>query len=84
MGDYLKFDRMITPIIIQIIFWVLVVVIALIGLWSMFGGSSGTERLTGLAIFIIGPILVRIYCEIMIVLFQINDKLHDIRQNTKK
>ena len=84
MGDYLKFDRMITPIIIQIIFWVLVVVIALIGLWSMFGGSSGTERLTGLAIFIIGPILVRIYCEIMIVMFQINDKLHDIRQNTKK
>ena len=84
MGDYLKFDRMITPIIIQIIFWVLVVIIALIGLWSMFGGSSGTERLTGLAIFIIGPILVRIYCEIMIVMFQINDKLHDIRQNTKK
>jgi hypothetical protein len=84
MGEYLKFDRMITPIIIQIIFWVLVVIIALIGLWSMFGGSNGTERLTGLAIFIIGPILVRIYCEIMIVMFQINDKLHDIRQNTKK
>jgi uncharacterized membrane protein len=84
MGEYLKFDRMITPIIIQIIFWVLVVIIALVGLWSMFGGSSGTERLTGLAIFIIGPILVRIYCEIMIVMFQINDKLHDIRENTKK
>ncbi|HVM79519.1 MAG TPA: DUF4282 domain-containing protein [Stellaceae bacterium] len=84
MGDYLKFDRMITPIIIQIIFWVLVVICVIAGLIQMFGGESGVQRLGGLLIFIIGPILVRIYCEIMIVMFQINDKLHDIRENTKK
>jgi uncharacterized membrane protein len=84
MGEYLKFDRMITPIIIQIIFWVLVVICVVAGLISMFGGESGYQRLQGLLIFIIGPILVRIYCEIMIVMFQINDKLHDIRENTKK
>jgi uncharacterized membrane protein len=84
MGEYLKFDRMITPIIIQVIFWIIVVVDVVLGLISMFGGNSGMERLGGLALFIIGPILARVFCEFVIVTFQINDKLHDIRENTKK
>jgi len=84
MGDYLKFDRMITPILIQVIFWVLVAVFVVIGLYLMFGGDTGTQRLIGLGYFVLGPIFVRVICENVIILFQINDKLHDIRENTKK
>ncbi|HMK68102.1 MAG TPA: DUF4282 domain-containing protein [Stellaceae bacterium] len=84
MGEYLKFDRMITPILIQIVFWVMVVVFIVLGLISMFGGESGMQRLQGLLVFVLGPIFMRVLCENIIILFQINDKLHDIRENTKK
>jgi hypothetical protein len=73
--DFLFFRRMLTPLIIQIIFWVGAVVAFVGGIVAMFT----TGFLYGLLTAILGPILVRIWTELIIVLFKINDSLSDIR-----
>jgi len=84
MGDFVSFKKMITPTIIQVIFWIGVVLMILGGLGMIIGGISsdyggGGAVLMGLGWIIFGPILVRIYCEILIVIFSIHDRLGEIR-----
>ena len=81
--EWLAFDKMITPTIIQIIFWVLAVLVVLSGLFNLF--RSGVEGfIVSLLWIVIGPIIVRIYCEIIIVLFRIHERLREISDNTRK
>ena len=75
MNDYLTFKKMITPILIQVLFWVGVVGCILSGLFAMFSG----QFLYGLLIILVGPIFVRLYCELIIVIFSINDSLTQIK-----
>jgi hypothetical protein len=75
MGDYLSFRRMITPAFIQIIFWVAVVGIVITGIVQIAHHHAGA----GLALIILGPVGVRIYAEILIVIFRINDNVFAIR-----
>jgi hypothetical protein len=92
--DYLVFRRMITPIIIQIIFWLGVVLITFLGLWNVIqsfgstttdGGVTIQKRetsvvgiLLGLLTLFLGPIIWRVYCEILILVFRMNETLTDI------
>ena len=84
MGDFLRFDLMITPILIQILFWLAVLLCLIVGILMMAMGSDTSERVGGLVLFILGPILVRIYSEILIVLFRIHDHLRQIDYNTRR
>jgi hypothetical protein len=43
-----------------------------------------TLRLAGIAYIIIGPLLLRVYAELLLVLFRIYDTLRDIRRNTQR
>ena len=81
MGEFLRFETMITPILIQIIFWIAVAVAVIIGA-VMIADRNGPSVLGGIAVIIFGPILARIYAEILIVLFKINDHLRQIQHNT--
>ena len=81
MGDFFRFETMITPILIQIIFWVAVAVAVIIGI-IMIADRNGHSILGGILVIILGPILARIYAEILIVLFKINDHLRQIQHNT--
>jgi hypothetical protein len=87
MEDFLRFKRMITPVIIQIVFWIGVVLCVLSGFVQIVmgvGGHEGGARvLLGLLTILLGPIAVRIYCEILIVLFSINDTLTDIKNKMR-
>ena len=80
MKDFLFFRKMITPMIIQILFWVGIVAVVIGGFVYMFS----TSFFQGLLMIIIGPIAIRIWTELLIVLFKINDTLTDIRNNTMK
>ena len=100
MQEFLTFRKMITPMFIQIIFWVGTVVIAISGLVSMFTGGSRTTTISspfggppitqttsgsggffvGLLIIVIGPIMWRVYCELLIVIFKIHSELVAIRE----
>jgi hypothetical protein len=80
MGEYLTFEKMIAPVVIQILFWVGVVGIVLSGLFTLFSASF----ISGLLMIIIGPIVVRVYCEVLLVFFRILDNLREININTRK
>ena len=78
MEDFLKFKKMLTPIIIQVLFWVGIVLCVLSGLVQIARGGA-----VGIVVLLIGPIAVRVYCEVLIVLFTISDTLTEIRDNTR-
>ena len=88
--DFLAFRRMVTPIIIQVIFWIGVVGVVLGGIVGFFTmlitGISRGEAMSILGALIgvplmtiVGLLLVRLYTELLIVIFRINDTLTDIK-----
>ena len=88
MRNYLYFDSMITPKIITFIYWLMLAAAAIAGLSLMGKGFKMMEYsgFAGFGMIVVAPILTaafaviaRIYCEIMIVLFKINEALQDIR-----
>ncbi len=87
MNDFLAFRKMITPIAIQVIFWIGVVYCAIVGIVMIAAGIAGSRGggamvLSGIASLILGPLFVRIWCELIIVLFRVHDRLGEIRDNT--
>jgi len=83
MGDFLTFRRMITPIIIQIVFWIGIIGILVLGISVIVDGASGETDggavLLGVLFIIIGPLIWRVFCEILILTFRIIENLADIR-----
>ena len=82
----MAFRTMITPVIIQIIFWVGVALCIIFGLGAIFIGSEygGVSPVMGFLIIILGPVVVRIYCEILIIFFRINETLTEIKHNLEE
>ncbi len=75
MSEYLSFRRMITPVFIQVIFWVAVAAIVIAGFIQI----ANDAAVAGILTILIGPLFVRIYAEILIVIFRINDNVAAIR-----
>lgn len=73
--DFLYFDKMIMPKVITFIYWLALLGCVIGGLVTMFSSSF----LTGLVIIIGGSIGARLYCEIFMVMFKMNEALQDIR-----
>ena len=84
MGDFLRFETMITPLLIQILFWIGVLFSIVAGLIAMVGGEDGRTRVGGLLLSLLGPIAARIYAEILILWFRMNDHLRQIQHNTQR
>ena len=74
LKDYLTFKKMITPMVIQIVFWIWVVFIIIGGLGMMFTVSF----FGGLGMILFGPILARISIELIIVMFEISEGIQTI------
>lgn len=84
--DFLTFKKMITPVIIQILFWILAGLSIIVGLVAIVSGASsnfggGAQVFGGLLLLVLGPIAVRVYCEILIVVFRMNETLTEIRNS---
>ena len=84
MGDFLAFRKMITPGVIQIFFWLGVVVCVIAGLAILSNSevlaaaSPVPPTLTAVLVLVVGPLIVRIYCELLMVLFRIYESLRAI------
>jgi hypothetical protein len=76
MNEYLTFDKFITPVIIQIIFWIGLAGIVIMALLAIVNGAA----LQGLLLLIFGPIVLRIYTEILLVAFKMLEELQEIRK----
>jgi len=75
MKDILFLDNMITPKIITVVYWVLLAGILIGGLAYTFndGGILGFLGMLGSLVF------ARIWCELFIVFFKMNEAMQEIR-----
>ncbi|MGI6740482.1 MAG: DUF4282 domain-containing protein [Brevefilum sp.] len=97
--SFLSFERMITPIIIKVLFWIGLIGSILSGVVIFFGaliagineGGFGPilvgfllGLLGGTLVIVFGALITRIYSELLILAFQINETLADIKQILKE
>jgi hypothetical protein len=89
MKDLLYFESMITPRIITFLYWLMLAGAVIVGLVTIIGGFATMRHsffggfgtvIVGLLGIAIGALVARIYCELMIVLFKMNEALQDIRR----
>src|SRR5262245_53525749 len=83
MTDLLTFRRLLSPIAIQVFFFLGSLVAIIAGLAILMRGIAyhqpAATTLFGVGLLLLGPILVRLYAESVIVIFRINETLTDIR-----
>ena len=84
MNDILTFRRMVIPVAIQVVWW-LGNLMAVIG---FFGGLTQEPRGVEVLILIIGVpmwlLFWRFLCELVMVIFRMNETLSDIRRELRK
>ncbi|ROV60080.1 DUF4282 domain-containing protein [Vibrio ponticus] len=86
MKSVLSFDSMLTPKLVTGLYWLLLLGSFISGLATMFGGYGGftlQKFLLGLATIVGGAIVSRIWCELMIVIFKINENLQFLKETRK-
>ena len=71
MKEFLNYKYMITPGILKILSYVGMVIAVIVGLVTAFTA----DLLTGIGTAILGPVVVRIYAELMLVVFEIHNEL---------
>ncbi len=85
IADFLTFRRMITPIVIQVCYWLLTVGVVILALWVLSSGFlediPGGILIVGI-LLVVGLLAVRIFTEVVLMGFRINGTLTDIRSAT--
>lgn len=79
--EFLTFRRMVTPMIIQVIFWLGVLVCLLSAFMAM--QRPGGNALYALFVLCFGVVACRVGCELIILAFRIHDTLREIRDQRK-
>ena len=74
MKKFINYETMITPGIVKVLSWIGMVVALVVGLLGI-----TVDPLTGIGTAILGPIAVRIYAEILLIIFEIHKTLTEIR-----
>ncbi len=78
------FDAMLTPKVITVVYWLLLLAVVIAGLGMLF--YTGFQYLTfgrfmrAVGVTIGGAIAARIWCELMIVLFKLNENVQRLVQ----
>lgn len=92
--DFLTFRRMVTPYLIQVLFWIGVALSLLAGCAILFrsitgigaaGRADGAGAILGALclsplVVVLGILISRVYAELLIVTFRISETLADIRE----
>lgn len=87
LRDYLSFKRMITPKLVNVFFWVGTIISVVIGLGLFIISLVNINSqgiLIGFLTMLLGPLVIRIYCELIIVFFMINETLTDISKTLEQ
>lgn len=82
-SSFLFFETMITPKLITLVYWILLAVVIVSGIATWFSGYGGftfVKFLTGIGIVVGGGLAARIWCELLIVLFKINENIQKIAE----
>ncbi len=79
MDQLFKFDKMITPTIIKIVFFIGTALFVIVGIGIMVI-KLPMAFLLGLLVMAGGILITRIYCEVLIVIFKILTSLQNIEE----
>ncbi len=81
MESFTQWDRFITPTVVKILYWIAMVVVVIAGIVTFFTGFSKgfVFVIQGLAMIVLGPIVVRIYAELILLGFRIYETMLEIR-----
>lgn len=80
MKRVLSFDYLVTPKILVFLYWLLMVLILVIGIFSVFQG----QILAGIATIILGMINCRVVFELIMIAFKNNEYLRRIAESCDK
>jgi hypothetical protein len=73
MKDFLNYKYMITPGILKILSYIAMVGCIIAGIFTLF-----VEPVSGIGMIVLGPIVARIYTELMLVIFEIHSELKSL------
>jgi len=76
--DVFYFEEMLTPKLITLIYWLLLIIVIISGLAMIFTGLSFTSFIGGLLTIIVGAVFSRIWCELLIVIFKIHENIRKL------
>jgi hypothetical protein len=81
METFLSFDKFITPTIIKVLYWIAMVVVVISGIVMLISGIryGGGMVLMGIAYIVLGPLVVRIQAELIMLAFRIYEVIVEIR-----
>jgi hypothetical protein len=82
--DFITFRAMVTPLLIQVLFWLGTITCVLAGISTILlsGKRDISVVFSGLVLMVFGPLGVRIYCELIILLFKIYDELKELNKRS--
>jgi len=83
MFEFLSFKKFFTPMAMQILFWIGVGICAVEGIAIIATAgrfSSALGIINGLLVLIVGPIAVRVLCELIMAVFGIHESLKGTRE----
>ena len=83
MSEFWSFRRMVTPVVVQFLFVLGCIAVVITGIGLLVAGVTHkhtSQALGGFSLIVFGPLIVRIYAEVMIVVFRINETLTDLRE----
>lgn len=84
LKKFRSFDEMITPGIIKVIYYISLVFVGILSLVMLMRAMAEGEILLGLLLVvpvaIFGVIMVRVYCELIMLGFKIHDYLKNINE----
>jgi len=78
-ADLLTLNKFITPTIITVVYWILMVISILCGVVVL-----ATNGLIGVLIIVLAPLYVRMICEMVILWYRIHGVLCEIRDQRKE
>lgn len=82
--ELLNFKKLITPKMITFVYWLMLAGALIAGITVMnmgYRSMTFVQFLVGLGTIVIGIVVARIWCELLIVLFKMNEALQDIRSS---
>ena len=87
--DLLSFEVMLFPKIARVCYLLLIAIAVLFGFATVIRGidmpwGGGAVIISGLAMMAIGPFLIRLWFEALLVLFKVYDRLRDINNKLDK
>jgi hypothetical protein len=84
MEEIFTFKKLITPPVVKALFWILSIAFIVVGFVHVIGvASTGgiLYALAGLLFLVLGLITLRIYCEVILIFFFIQEAITELRES---